>query len=65
LVADASVIVEKEDHCEDVALDQPNNIMKKDDSIPSYSLSWDWISWTAKVQCLRPPLYLIKDCWGK
>ncbi|KAJ8425103.1 LOW QUALITY PROTEIN: hypothetical protein Cgig2_032216 [Carnegiea gigantea] len=34
LVADASVIVEKEDHHEDV----PNNIVKKDDSIPLYSL---------------------------
>ncbi|KAJ8425633.1 LOW QUALITY PROTEIN: hypothetical protein Cgig2_024288 [Carnegiea gigantea] len=32
------VIVEKEDHCEDVVRDQPNNFMKKDDSIPSYSL---------------------------
>ncbi|KAJ8425639.1 hypothetical protein Cgig2_024294 [Carnegiea gigantea] len=38
LVIDASVIVEKEDHCEDVVLDHPNNFMKKDDSVPSYSL---------------------------
>ncbi|KAJ8420267.1 hypothetical protein Cgig2_004592 [Carnegiea gigantea] len=38
LVANASVIIEKEDHHEDVLLDQPNNVMKKDDSIPSYSL---------------------------
>jgi len=41
LVANASVIVEKEDHHEDVLLDQPYNIMKKDDSIPSYSLGLD------------------------
>ncbi|KAJ8426948.1 LOW QUALITY PROTEIN: hypothetical protein Cgig2_022630 [Carnegiea gigantea] len=38
LVADASVTVKKEDHHEDVVLDQPNNVMKKDDSIPLYSL---------------------------
>ncbi|KAJ8437686.1 hypothetical protein Cgig2_028624 [Carnegiea gigantea] len=38
LVIDASVTVEKEDHREDVVLDQPNNVIKKDDSIPSYSL---------------------------
>ncbi|KAJ8420076.1 hypothetical protein Cgig2_023140 [Carnegiea gigantea] len=41
LVTDADVIVEKEDQCEDVVLDQPNNVMKKDDSIPSYSLGWE------------------------
>ncbi|KAJ8425627.1 hypothetical protein Cgig2_024282 [Carnegiea gigantea] len=35
---DASVIIEKEDHCKDVVLDQLNKFMKKDDSIPSYSL---------------------------
>ena len=38
MVADARVIVEEEDHGKDVVLDQPKNVMKKDDSIPSYSL---------------------------
>ncbi|KAJ8425637.1 hypothetical protein Cgig2_024292 [Carnegiea gigantea] len=38
LVVDANIIVEKEEHCEDVVLDHPNNFMKKDDSVPSYSL---------------------------
>ena len=38
MVADASVTIEKEDHHEGVVLDQPNNVMKKDGSIPSYSL---------------------------
>ncbi|KAJ8434778.1 LOW QUALITY PROTEIN: hypothetical protein Cgig2_003106 [Carnegiea gigantea] len=38
LVADASIIVEKGDHCEDVVLDQPNSVMKKENIIPLYSL---------------------------
>jgi len=38
LVLDASIIVEKEDHRGHVVLDQPNSIVKKDNSIPSYSL---------------------------
>ncbi|KAJ8423661.1 LOW QUALITY PROTEIN: hypothetical protein Cgig2_006240 [Carnegiea gigantea] len=38
LVADTSVTVEKEDYRKDVVLDQPNNVMKKDDSIPSSNL---------------------------
>ncbi|KAJ8421446.1 hypothetical protein Cgig2_013880 [Carnegiea gigantea] len=38
LVSDASIIIEKEDHRDDVVLDQPKNITKKDDSILSYSL---------------------------
>ena len=38
LVSDASIIVEKEEHREDVMLDQPNSVTRKDDSIPSYSL---------------------------
>ncbi|KAJ8419722.1 hypothetical protein Cgig2_020783 [Carnegiea gigantea] len=38
LVADASAIVEKDDHREDVVLDQPNSVTKKNDTIPSYSL---------------------------
>ncbi|KAJ8439653.1 LOW QUALITY PROTEIN: hypothetical protein Cgig2_021665 [Carnegiea gigantea] len=38
LVTDASVNVEKEDHREDMVLNQPNNVIKKDNSILSYSL---------------------------
>ncbi|KAJ8425612.1 hypothetical protein Cgig2_005291 [Carnegiea gigantea] len=38
LVSDANIIVEKEGHHEDVVLDQPKSVMKKGDSIPSYSL---------------------------
>ncbi|KAJ8435635.1 hypothetical protein Cgig2_000301 [Carnegiea gigantea] len=38
LVANTSVTVKKKDHSEGAVLDQPNNIIKKDDSIPSYSL---------------------------
>ena len=37
LLVDTSVTVEKQDH-QNVVLDQQNNIMKKDDNIPSYSL---------------------------
>ncbi|KAJ8432172.1 hypothetical protein Cgig2_029013 [Carnegiea gigantea] len=39
LVTDASITVEREDHYKDVVLDQLNNGMKKDDNIPSCSLS--------------------------
>ncbi|KAJ8445639.1 hypothetical protein Cgig2_018580 [Carnegiea gigantea] len=38
LVFDSSIIVEKEEHREDVVLDQPKSITKKDHSMPSYSL---------------------------
>jgi len=38
MVADATVTIEKENHHEDVVLDQPSKAMKKDDSIRSYSL---------------------------
>ncbi|KAJ8431651.1 hypothetical protein Cgig2_024123 [Carnegiea gigantea] len=38
LVLDVSIIVKKEDHRWHLVLDQPNSIMKKDDSIPSYCL---------------------------
>jgi len=38
LIFDASIIVDKEEHCEDVALDQAKSVMKKDDNMPSYSL---------------------------
>ncbi|KAJ8420707.1 hypothetical protein Cgig2_000530 [Carnegiea gigantea] len=37
-VSDASIIIKKEEHHEDVVLDQPKNIIKKDHSMPSYSL---------------------------
>jgi len=37
LVFDASVIIEKEEHYEEVVLDQPKSIMKEDRSMPSYS----------------------------
>ncbi|KAJ8419866.1 hypothetical protein Cgig2_008440 [Carnegiea gigantea] len=38
LVSDASIIVEKEEHYEDVVLDQPKSITKEDRSMPSYSI---------------------------
>ncbi|KAJ8419744.1 hypothetical protein Cgig2_027326 [Carnegiea gigantea] len=38
LVFDASIIIEKEEHCEDVVIDQPKSITKKDYSMPSYNL---------------------------
>ncbi|KAJ8419596.1 hypothetical protein Cgig2_013232 [Carnegiea gigantea] len=38
LVLDANIIVEKEDYSENVVLDQPKSITKKDHSMPSYSL---------------------------
>ncbi|KAJ8423413.1 LOW QUALITY PROTEIN: hypothetical protein Cgig2_020950 [Carnegiea gigantea] len=38
LIFDASIIVGKGEHCEDVVLDQPKTITKKDDRILSYSL---------------------------
>ncbi|KAJ8420164.1 hypothetical protein Cgig2_006922 [Carnegiea gigantea] len=37
-VSNASIIVEKEEHREDVVLDQPNSVIKEDRSMPSYSL---------------------------
>ncbi|KAJ8423748.1 hypothetical protein Cgig2_031338 [Carnegiea gigantea] len=37
LVSDASVIVEKEEHYEDLVLDQPKSITKEDRSMSSYS----------------------------
>ncbi|KAJ8426724.1 hypothetical protein Cgig2_004223 [Carnegiea gigantea] len=38
LVTDVSVTIEKKDHCEDMVLNQPKNVTKKDDRISSYSL---------------------------
>ncbi|KAJ8420955.1 hypothetical protein Cgig2_025809 [Carnegiea gigantea] len=38
LVSDARIIIEKKEHREDVVLDQPKSITKKDASILSYSL---------------------------
>ncbi|KAJ8426180.1 LOW QUALITY PROTEIN: hypothetical protein Cgig2_017108 [Carnegiea gigantea] len=38
LISDVSIIVEKEDHREDVVLDQLRGVTKKEDSIPSSSL---------------------------
>ncbi|KAJ8428621.1 hypothetical protein Cgig2_009147 [Carnegiea gigantea] len=64
LVTDTSVIVEEEDHHEDVVQDQPNNVMKKDDNIPSYSLGLGLSQPDNESLNPQTPLYLIQTLLG-